>query len=583
MDKIICQICKKQYDNYRSLSLHIKNKHKLEPKDYYDKYLKKKNEDLCEVCRNNTNWVSMSKGYNRFCSNLCVSKSKSVQSKREKTNLKRYGSTNSSKVEKFKEKRKNTKIKRYGYEYGFENKEFKTKAEQTMIDKYGTSNINKLDDIKKKIKDTNLKRYGTINPTSNEQIKKRIKNTNLKRYGYEWGLMRPEIIKKARNNFQKNKKNIILKLRKQNLTNGYNLLKSNLKNKGLNLLCDIDNYNGTYDIHTMKRYYYNLECKECGHIFNSSIAFGELPSCPKCNPKKIMSNPEFEIFSYITDELNISKEEIMQSDRSGIAGRSEHNNSPKELDLYLPKYKFAIEYDGLYWHSEKYLDKNYHLDKTKSCESNGIQLLHIFENEWLNPIKKDIWKSIISTKLNMNKRVYARKCSITEINSKQSMNFLNNNHLQGGAGAKYHIGLFYNNELISVATFGKPRFNKNYEFELVRFANKKFISVIGGFSKLLKYFERIYNPSSIITYADRRISSGNLYEKTGFKFLRDTNPNYFYINEMELESRIKFQKHKLKNLLEDFNPDLSEHENMLNHGIFRIYDVGNKVYEKRID
>jgi hypothetical protein len=211
---------------------------------------------------------------------------------------------------------------------------------------------------------------------------------------------------------------------------------------------------------------------------------------------------------------------------------------------------------------------------------NGIHLIHIFENEWNDLIKQDIWKSIISNKLNKNQRIYARNTDVMEISSDKSISFLEENHLQGGVGAKYHIGLFYNNELVSVATFGKSRFNKNYDYELIRFANKKYTSVIGGFSKLLKYFERNYNPKNLITYADRRLSIGNLYEKSGFEFLRDTNPNYFYTRDFKIiQSRHQFQKHKLNNLLENFDPDLSEHENMLNNNYYRIYDCGNKVYE----
>jgi hypothetical protein len=512
MDKIICQLCKKEFSDNRSFSNHLRYKHKDYTKQkYYDDFLKKdENDGICKVCGSPTKFIS-NRGlgyYNTYCSFKCQNSDKDKKNKTKETVIKKYGVDNISKLDSIKEKIIKSQTEKYG----------------------GVGYLSNI--LKEKAESTNLKRYGSKNPLQSKRIQDKLKNINLEKL--------------------------------KNKCNQYNVVP----------LFDLNEWSDSY-------VYRNYKCVNCGSIISSNWN-GTYPKCKKCNPIHV-SSYEKELYDYITDELNISKEEIMQSDRSGIAGRSEHNNSPKELNLYLPKYKFAIEYDGLYWHSEKYLDKNYHLNKTTSCESNGIQLLHIFENEWLNPIKQDIWKSIISTKLNMNNRVYARKCSITEINSKQSMEFLNNNHLQGGAGAKYHIGLFYNNELISVATFGKPRFNKNYEFELVRFANKKFISVIGGFSKLLKYFERIYNPSSIITYADRRISSGNLYEKTGFKFLRDTNPNYFYINEMELESRIKFQKHKLKNLLEDFNPDLSEHENMLNHGIFRIYDVGNKVYEKRMD
>lgn len=582
MTELVCEICNQKYDNYRSFSLHIKNKHKIEPKDYYDMYLKKDGEGICKVCGKKTNWINMNKGYAKFCSNLCISKSKEIQKRREDTNLKRYGERNASYVDEFKEKRRLTKLERYGYEYGFEDESFKTNAEQIMLKKYGTTNVNKLPNIQEKITNTNLKKYGYKSPIQNEEIKNKIIETNLKKYGYEWGILRPEVVKKARIQFQKKKSDIIYKLKKLNLSNGYKSLNSKLNNLGLKLLCDENEYKGTYDIHTMKRYYYYLECMNCGHIFYSAIAFGELPKCPKCSSTYNISNPEFEIYNYIINELNIPKDKIIQSDRSGIAGKSIDNKFPKELDIYLPEYKFAIEFNGLYWHSELFLDKNYHLNKTIVCESNGIQLFHIFENEWLNPIKQDIWKSIISSKLNKNKRIYARDTIVKEISPEDSISFLNENHLQGGLGAKYYIGLFYKDELISVATFGEPRYNKNYEYELLRFANKKYTNVIGGFSKLLKYFERKYSPKSLITYADRRLSNGNLYEKTGFEFLRNTDPNYWYIhdNSLELYSRYNFQKHKLKNLLENYDPNLSEHENMLNNGFLRVYDCGHKVYLK---
>ena len=130
-------------------------------------------------------------------------------------------------------------------------------------------------------------------------------------------------------------------------------------------------------------------------------------------------------------------------------------------------------------------------------------------------------------------------------------------------------------------TFSKPRFNKNYDYELIRFCNKLNTSVIGSASKLFNYFIKNYNPKSIISYANRRFSNGSIYETLGFKFLRKTEPNYFYFkrNVGILMSRNQFQKHKLKDKLDIYNPELSEQENMFNNDYRRIYDCGNLVYE----
>jgi len=262
--------------------------------------------------------------------------------------------------------------------------------------------------------------------------------------------------------------------------------------------------------------------------------------------------------------------------------------SPYELDIYIPEFNFAIEYDGIFFHSIgkhnffKNIDKKYHLMKTELCEDKNIHLFHIFSNEWLNPKKQDIWKSKILIKLHSNKikKLDARKCIIKEIDYKTSKEFLENNHLQGYTQDKIRYGLFYNNELVSVMTFGKSRFDKNIEYELLRFSSKINHKVIGGASKLLKYFERNYKPKSIISYANRRWSKGNLYEKLGFEFIKNTNPNYFYYKDRKLYNRLKFQKHKLKDLLENFDENKTEYENMLDNNYRIIFDCGQKVYIK---
>lgn len=251
-----------------------------------------------------------------------------------------------------------------------------------------------------------------------------------------------------------------------------------------------------------------------------------------------------------------------------------------ELDIYLPDHKIAIEYNGLYWHSEIYKDKNYHLNKTQLCSEQDIQLIHIFEDEWLN--KQDIVKSRLKNILGLTqKRVYGRKCEIKEVSTKQAREFLINNHLQGYSNSSIRLGLYYENKLVSLMTFGNLRKilgqnKKENSYELLRFVNELDTSVIGGADKLFKYFIKNYNPKEVISYADKRWSVGNLYEKLGFEFVHDSKPSYFYIINKERKYRFNYRKDLL--VKDGYDKAKSEHDIMLERGIYRIYDSGNKKY-----
>lgn len=316
---------------------------------------------------------------------------------------------------------------------------------------------------------------------------------------------------------------------------------------------------------------HNIEFEIIPAYHMNSISGG----CPKCKTINV-SSAEKEIMNLL-DKYNVK---YQQGNRQILKGQ--------ELDIYIPDYKLAIEYNGLIYHSygKTYpnnfneLDRYYHLRKTELCEKQGIQLLHIFEHEWINSIKKQIWISIIKYKLNLiQKKYYARKLILKEIrDTKIIKDFLKNNHLQGYVSSSINIGLFKEDELISLITFSKSRFNKKYKYELLRFANKKETICVGCFSKLLKYFIEKYS-SSIITYADRRYSQGNLYLKNGFKMINKSEPNYFYLDtNLNIYSRVQFQKHKLQNKLDVFNPNLSEIENVINNNYRIIFDCGNYVF-----
>ena len=252
---------------------------------------------------------------------------------------------------------------------------------------------------------------------------------------------------------------------------------------------------------------------------------------------------------------------------------------PHELDIFIPDYNLAIEVNGSYWHSElQGRDRKYHLNKTKLCFDKNINLLHIMDYEINN--KWSIVKSRLKNKLGITTdKIYARKCKIHELDVETASEFLNNNHIDGYVNSSIRYGLFYNDELVSVMTFGKDRFSK-YEWELIRFATKLDTNVIGGASKLLKHFKKSHS-GDIISYADLRWSSLNnaFYSKIGGNHLHNSNPNYKYTKDYVIfESRNKYQKHKLKKNFKNFNPDLTEWENMKMNGYDRIWDCGNAVY-----
>lgn len=316
-----------------------------------------------------------------------------------------------------------------------------------------------------------------------------------------------------------------------------------------------------------------IRCNTCGKIFYQTPhnhLKGE--GCPHCNGN--ISKPETNIAEFISQYVEID------TNNRGIIDNS------KEIDIYIPSKNIAFEYDGLVWHSEKFgKDKNYHLDKTKSCLKKGIRLYHIFEDEWV--YKQEIVKSKIKSIIGaIDNKIYARKCTVKKLLKGVSDLFLEENHLQGKCNSKYQYGLFYNGELVSVMTFGHLRKNlgsKNdneYSYELLRFCNKLNTTVVGGASKLLKYFIEEIKPESIISYADIRWSNGNLYEKLGFKHIRDSKPGYFYVIRQKRENRFKYRKDVL--VKEGYDKNKSEHEIMLERKIYRIYDCGMMVFEMKL-
>jgi len=252
-----------------------------------------------------------------------------------------------------------------------------------------------------------------------------------------------------------------------------------------------------------------------------------------------------------------------------------------EIDIFLPAFNLGIEVNGLYWHSDLAGYNNQkHLFKTEMCAKNNIQLIHIFENEWIQ--NKEIVLSRLQNKIGKSNKIMGRNCYVKQITRDISISFFDENHLQKYTNSLITFGLFNNdNLLVAAMSFGKPRFNKDYEWELIRFVSLKGYYIIGGANKLLRFFEKQLNPISLISYADKRWSNGNLYYKLGFELKGTSQPSYYYFKKSPiLENRLNFQKHKLKKILPLFNENKTEWENMKDNGYNRIWDCGNLVFVK---
>ncbi len=385
-----------------------------------------------------------------------------------------------------------------------------------------------------------------ISKASIASNKQRIQ-TNLKKYGHIVPSLNPKIKEKGQTTFFKN----YTKERIEKILNKYNL---NLQDKYIN--------------NSIK---YNFQCLNCNrnlHMYWDHIV---IRGCPFCNPLELTysSKAEKEISTFIK-ELGFK---ITNNSRSIIP--------PHELDIYIPEKQIAIEYDGLYFHSSpgpNNILPSYHLNKTKECEKQGIQLIHIFEDEWI--LKRNIVESRLKQILGVNKskRIHARKCLIKEITPKIKNEFLETYHIQGKDSSNIKLGVFHQDELVSVMTFAKGNIskgniNKVGIWELNRFCSNSNYHIPGIASKLLKHFQRNYEWKEIFSYADRRWSNGNLYYKLGFELERKTGINYWYIKDFQRIHRFGFRKQP------DEPKDIPEWILREQEGLYRIFDCGNLKFK----
>lgn len=495
----------------------------------------------------------------KYCSARCAKADPEINQKMKDTIAK-----DPDYYKKREEKIKKTCLERYGVEFPGMSEQVKAKAKvhwendpdfwnrrnekskQVWLEHYGVENPSCADEVKQKKADTCMKHFGVDTPAKDPSIQAKIEQTCLDKYGVKCQFQRQDLIDKSNDiswaHIQQWKDVIIPMFTRAEYTG---------------------------QSHGQE---YKWKCVKCGHEFTSSIFSTKhldedqyIPRCEKCYPRTgIASIHELELLEFIRQYFPDASK-----DRKLIA--------PLELDIVIPEKKVAIEFNGDYWHSSEKHGKFYHLDKLLACKKQGWKLIHVNEYEWRH--KKEIVKNRLLSILGiMKENTYARKCKVVELSSKEKNEFLNAYHLQGEDKSKVKLGLKLGDDLVAVMTFGKPRFNKSYEWEMIRYASKG--RVVGGASKLLSYFIKTYSPKSIITYADRRWSSGNLYRQIGFKELASSGPGYVYIKGESVLGRMNCQKHQLKKILGNkFDEALTESENMRKNGWLQEYDCGNLVFE----
>lgn len=492
------------------------------PMKYISKSKVTKVKVACDICNGekNINYNS----YNLSLNYGFYSCSKCKHIKRKMTNKKKYGKENYNNIK----KRKETNKRKYGVEYATQSEKIKLKTKKTNIDKYGVDNPSKFDKFKEKRKETNKKNWKVENVFQSEEVKEKIKKTTLKKYGVSHN-SKNKLIKQKKEKtcllnhgvkYPSQSKEIKQKIRKSFLDNYdaeyYKKIHLNEENRKHFLLTKNKFYlkylgDGISYFRCDNGGNHNFEIKSDNYYYRNKE---NIKLCTICYPIDSLSSiKEKEIYKFISDNY---EGEVINSYRDGL-----------EIDIYIPDLKIGIEINGLYYHSSKFKDKNYHINKTKYFKKRGIKIIHIWEDEII--LKKNIVHSMLLSIMKKSKKIYAINCEVKEIKDQKLIKyFIEKNYIKGykNSNNKLYIGLFYEKKLVHIMSF-EPLENYNYNISL--FCSKLNNVIIDGTSKIIKHFIKNYKVSYLIGHVDISISDGNLYKKLGFKLAKTSYPNYKYV------------------------------------------------------
>lgn len=483
------------------------------------------NHILCSCGKRVSQHISISDGYRKFCSAKCAANDSSLKEKREKTLLGKYGVTHFAKTEEYVDKVKKTTQERYGVSNFSKTDEYKQKSQETYLRKWGVTNFTKTDEYVRKSKLSNIQKLGVDSYLKTEEGKRKFRETLQNKIGYT-SIYQNEDWRKA--NLEMCQNPFYIKY----LGNSLSLFNCDYEEEH-QFEITTDNYFGR---------------KKAGNKF-----------CTICNP--------------ISNSSSLKEEMLYQFISSIYNGEVIRRYKDKwEIDIYLPEKKLGFEFNGLYWHSKK--EKNYHINKSEYFEARGIRIIHIWEDDWIE--KRNILESQIKNIVGViQTKISARKCDIREISTRQAKEFINKNHIQGYTSSKYRIGLFHEGMLCCVMTFdlfeGRKKMSDS-EFNLNRFCGLADHVIVGGASKLFRYFIKKYKPNRIISYSDRDWSVGNVYIQLGFEKINATDADYKYVVSGKRIHKSRFRKSYL-----GYDTTESQYSEM--NGLHKVWDCGKVKWE----
>jgi len=524
----------------------------------------------------------------KFCSKECRLSPKGVlitRKVREETSLRLFGVKNVFQNEEKKEKIKDTLQERYGVDHiskvesvkqkvgdkleekfgvrcAFQSKEIKEKSKETIKEKYGVEYISQSPIIQEAIRKTSLKKYGFENASKNPEIKKKREDTFLKKYGVRQIWMSQDIQAKCRETtFERfgsyspwENGPLREKWTKEKRFNYWSIFLKFLNDKNIIPSFLIDEYMNE-DLQVFEYF-----CKSCNKKFTAKTTVAQKVHCPN---HKFRTLKEQQVKDFLTaNKIEFVCNKSFSFERKRF-----------ELDIYIPELKLGIEFNGVFWHSELYRNKTYHLDKYLFFEKQDIKVIQIFENEW--DFKQEIVKSIICEHIEKNAIISIDKCYIKTIENKAAKFFIQNNSLQDYEKSCVCFGVFNENELVHV-------FTTNIVFENIEInqeCSKMGVKILNIYPKLIDAILQTHNSSvfkNIIRFANLRFP--NQEKLYNFKLIGMLLPDFFYFKDKEVFSKKQLNKKKIKQIIKIEDKAKTIEENLLLNSCYRVYDCGKKVF-----
>lgn len=583
------------------------------PQKIYHFYNKINQVPVCKYCHRPLSFVTFSRPYMEYCNRKCsqnnqIDHKEEINIKRTTTNMKKYGVPYVMQDENIKKRYSLNSEQKYGVNWvsqsrdvkdkisnTWQNKDDKEKIDQKRYDNYKKSiqikysdenltTVRQLQQVQDKCRETTLQRYGHSMTFNVPEFIEKSKQTNMERYGYQNAMQNEDIQRKQFKSAMNFKKYVLPSGRVVNLQ-GYNI-------KAIETL--LNKY-------PEEQIFIEFDCPRISYMFENKTHFYR-PDFFINNENKYIEVKSL-YYLFLDLDKNLAKIDVITANEDKLEyWLYDYNGNLFLFDfietkisklfkdhgvrmLYGQNHIFLIDYKIMINMININSKDNINLLQVKKDlmqRSNGvIRTINIFTD--LIEQKYPIIKSRLLNLIGLSQRLYARHCVIAEIEPKVAKEFLNDTHIQGNSYALVNLGLYYQGELLSVMNFAQKRVALGQkhriegEYELLRFSSALNYTIVGGASKLLKYFIRNYKPKQIITYADKNWSDGVVYENMGFVRISETEPSYWYCKDGMRFHRFNFRKDRLVAM--GHSKNLTEREIMNSLDYIRIYDCGNIKFE----